>query len=49
MKINTGKAFFHPVTHKLIEHNGIYKGAAHEKSENSNAKPAASEKKTKSK
>jgi hypothetical protein len=29
MRLNLGEAFFHPVTHRLIESNSFYKGAAH--------------------
>lgn len=29
MRLNSDKAFFHPVTHRLIESNSFYKGAAH--------------------
>lgn len=29
MRLNSGEAFFHPVTHRLIESNSFYKGAAH--------------------
>lgn len=34
MRINTGEAFFHPVTHALILPGQVYEGAAHQEHEN---------------
>lgn len=46
MRVNEGKTFFHPVTHQIIEENGIYPGAAHLDYENSQENNEEKTKKT---